>query len=393
MDLLDFLNYRPQLPVLVLLIVCGAMLLVQLIYYFVVYGGMLRHIRKSKKHPIQPVTEKQGVSIVLVANNNGEALRDGLLQFLEQDYETFEVVVVNENSSDDTEYVLFILKENYPNLTVINLGKNDNKFDSYKFSLSIGIRSAKYSNVLLTNVASKPKGFNWLSEMMNPVNGNQNIKITSGICLREESKGLRKSIERYSQARNYIKLISFTLAGNVYSACGMNMIYDKDFFISKSGFIPQYAINCSQEDYFVHRHGTKTNTAMVLNEHSFVWLPKYDSFSTFVRMRVAESFSHKVLAMKDRFLLTLNPLAAFLFYAFAGVLLFMGFPWQYIVVAVLIKWISQITVYKKCTNRLTIKKGWFFVPFMEIFFFFFDAVIKLKTLFYRKKEKKIRWDK
>lgn len=393
MDLLDFLNYRPQLPVLVLLIVCGAMLLVQLIYYFVVYGGMLRHIRKSKKHPIEPVTEKQGVSIVIVANNNGEALREGLLQFLEQDYETFEVVVVNENSSDDTEYVLFILKENYPNLTVINLGRNDNKFDSYKFSLSIGIRSAEYPNVLLANVTSKPKNFNWLTEMMNPVNSNQNIKITSGICLREESKGLRKSIERYAQARNYINLISFALAGNTYSACGMNMIYDKDFFISKSGFIPQYAINCSQEDYFVHRHGTKTNTAMVLNEHSFVWLPKYDGFSTFVRMRVAESFSHKVLAMKDRFLLTLNPLAAFLFYVLAGGLLVMGFPWQYIVVAVLIKWISQIVVHKKCTNRLTIKKGWFFVPFMEIFFFFFDAVIKLKTLFYRKKEKKIRWDK
>ena len=47
-------------------------------------------------------------------------------QWLGKDFsrEIFEVVVVNDASKDETEYVLRVLQEIYPNLNVVNLFKN-----------------------------------------------------------------------------------------------------------------------------------------------------------------------------------------------------------------------------------------------------------------------------
>ena len=394
--MLDFLNYQFSLPTLILAISAGTVLLFQLIYYIAVYGRMLSFFRKKKKHKYDDTVAEgmhQGVSVVIVSNNSGDALKDGLLQILEQEYPLFEVLVVNENSTDDTEFILYVLKENYPNLTVINLGLNANKYESFKFSSAIGIRSAKYPNVLLTDVNCMPKSYNWLSQMMNPVNNNRYKNIVTGICLREDSKGLAAALERYDQAISYMNLISYTLCGNAYTSCGMNMIYNKDFLINNGGFISQYTNSCNQEDYFVHRHSSKHNTALVVDEQAFLYLPAYRNFKTFFRVKFATSLSHKALAAKDKILLALNPVTSFLYYVFAALLLILLFPWQYIVISLVIKWTVQIIYCKKCMAKLNIKKNWWAVPFMEIFFFFFNFIIRLKVLFYRKREKKIRWDK
>ncbi len=177
--MLDFLNYRLDLIDLVLLVCVGVVFIYQIAYNII----CLCNFNKKKRTPTTS-NNKQGVSVIIVTNNSADALKTGLLQILEQDYPLFEVVVVNENSTDDTEFVLYVLKKNYSNLTVINLGKNDNNFESYKFSLSIGIRSAKYSYCLLTNVSCTPQGYNWLDKMMEPVNSNNQCKIVTGIVSR-----------------------------------------------------------------------------------------------------------------------------------------------------------------------------------------------------------------
>lgn len=387
--MLEFLDYRLNLTTLILVICTSISIMFQLIYYITcLYNFKKKEHKQVTKLPIQ------GVSVVLVTNNNAEALKQSLLQILEQDYPSFEVVVVNENSTDDTEFVLYVLKNNYPNLTVINLGKNDNNFDSYKFSLAIGIRSAKYSYCLLTDVSCIPQSYNWINRMMRVVNEDLDKKIVTGIVQREMSKSsLLNAIIKYDEVRDCINLIGYTNLGNAYTSCGMNMIYEKNFFISKGGFIDQYSRSCKQEDYFVHRYADKLNTSTVPVKDAKLLLPAIDSFQTFCRIKFATSLSHKVLAIKDKILLALNPFMSFLFYILMSLLLFFAFPWQYILFFIVVKWILDIIVVKQCMNKLDVKKIYWVSPLLEIFFFFFNFIIRIRVLFYRKKEKKIRWNK
>jgi len=387
--MLDFLTYRLDLITLIILITTGVIFAYQIAYNII----CLSNFNRKTNHP-NISDNKQGVSVIIVTNNSADALKTGLLQILEQDYPLFEVIVVNENSTDDTEFVLYVLKKNYTNLIVINLGKNDNNFESYKFSLSIGIRSAKYSYCLLTNVSCTPQSYNWLDKMMNPINTNNQNKIVTGIVLREKSKyALLNAMIKYDESINCVNLISYTNLGNAYTSCGMNMIYAKDFFISQGGFIAQYTKMCNQEDYFVHRYSTKKNTTTVVDKEARLLLPAINSFKTFFRTKFATSLSHKSLKNRSKILLASNPLASFLFYILLVILFFFSFPWQYILIFIVAKWISQIVFCTKQRQKTFAKKIVWIAPFMEIFFFFFNFIIRVRVLFYRKREKKIRWKK
>ena len=58
--------------------------------------------------------EEEGVSVILTCANKAELLRQNLEAFLEQDYPSFEVVVVDECSEDETQEVLSELQKKYP---------------------------------------------------------------------------------------------------------------------------------------------------------------------------------------------------------------------------------------------------------------------------------------
>ena len=59
---------------------------------------------------------EEGVSVILTCSNKAELLRQNLEAFLKQDYPSFEVVVVDECSEDETQEVLSELQKKYPHL-------------------------------------------------------------------------------------------------------------------------------------------------------------------------------------------------------------------------------------------------------------------------------------
>ena len=63
---------------------------------------------------------------------------------------TYEVVVVNDNSVDDSKYILQELKKTFKSLNVVELTQEAKLISGKKYPLSIGIREAKHE-VLITD--------------------------------------------------------------------------------------------------------------------------------------------------------------------------------------------------------------------------------------------------
>ena len=57
-----------------------------------------------------------GVSVIICAKDESEDLAKNLPSFLEQDYPTFEVIVVNDQSVHGTKYLLQDFEKKYKNL-------------------------------------------------------------------------------------------------------------------------------------------------------------------------------------------------------------------------------------------------------------------------------------
>ena len=69
--------------------------------------------------------DKQGFSIIMTAYNQADELKENLPAYLSQTYEPgYEVIVVDETSSDDTPDVLKLYKQDYPILYTTFLPKH-----------------------------------------------------------------------------------------------------------------------------------------------------------------------------------------------------------------------------------------------------------------------------
>ena len=75
--------------------------IIQMLYYLLVFSKLAFYTEDNKEN-----TEHQPVSVIISAHNEDYNLQKNLPAILDQDYPDFEVVVVDDGSTDDTPGVL-----------------------------------------------------------------------------------------------------------------------------------------------------------------------------------------------------------------------------------------------------------------------------------------------
>ena len=167
---MDFSHILTEPYILTLTILMAASLIILCIYYAIFHFRVGRY-KGPKKKNTAPATSSPcpPVSVVLTAQNDAEWLKTNLVYLLEQDYPDFEVVVVDYMSKDETQFVLKILSENYPNLKVVPLAGNANGYRGKKYPMSIGIKSAKSDILVFADPNCRPidlTNFSWLRQVV-----------------------------------------------------------------------------------------------------------------------------------------------------------------------------------------------------------------------------------
>ena len=104
----------------------------------------------------------QPVSVIICAKNEEYNLSNNLESILQQEYSNFEVIVVNDQSIDNTYIFLEKLEKKYPNLVIVNIDTHINHYPGKKFPLTLGIKTAKYNYLLLTDADCIPNSKKWI---------------------------------------------------------------------------------------------------------------------------------------------------------------------------------------------------------------------------------------
>jgi len=133
--------------------------------------------------------------------DNGSDLEQHLPAFLTQTYEPgYEVIVVDESSTDDTDDVLKLLKQQYPHLYTTFLPKPDIHITRKRLALTIGVKASKNEWIIFSDVNAFPLDENWLQTI------DDNLGSTSDIMLgRYKKDKLQMSLfEDLEVVSNYI---------------------------------------------------------------------------------------------------------------------------------------------------------------------------------------------
>ncbi|MCK4879552.1 MAG: glycosyltransferase [Bacteroidales bacterium] len=217
--------------------------------------------RKKKKSSSTP-----GISVIICAKNEVKNLEYFLPHVLQQDYPEFEVVVVNDSSTDDTEQLLMQLTAQFKQLRFTSIPANDRLMRGKKLALTIGMKSAKYDFVLLTDADCYPVSDQWLKSMGAHFSGDK--KIVLGYGGYERKKGLLNQLIRYETTFTAIQYLSYAIKGRPYMGVGRNLAYEKALFFDNKGFAGHYHLLSGDDDLFVNENATRLNSAVEFSPES-----------------------------------------------------------------------------------------------------------------------------
>lgn len=249
---------------------------VQLIYWLGIFPKTARHVP-----PAPPPVAPAPVSIIICARNEAENLRANLPYFLNQDYPDFEVIVVNDASSDNSLEILLEFKRKNPNLRIAYLTTKVSR--GKKAALSKGIKAAKNNILLLSDADCRPASSKWLEHMQAFIRDPVEIGLGYSPYIRE--KGILNAYVRFETVYSAIQYISFAFVGMPYMGVGRNLIYRKHLFHEAGGFDDHMDVTSGDDDLFINAVATPANTRVILSPEAFVFSRAKSSWRGYYRQK------------------------------------------------------------------------------------------------------------
>jgi poly-beta-1,6-N-acetyl-D-glucosamine synthase len=301
--------------------------------------------------------ERVPASIIICAKNEDHNLPEFLPMILTQDYPDYEVVVVDDCSSDNTPDVLREFEKKYKHLKVITVKEDKKHHHGKKFAVMVGIKGAKHEHLLFTDGDCKPAGPQWLKKMMQDFSGKTEIVL--GYSKYEKLPGLLNKLIRFDTFHIALQYLSFAKAGNAYMGVGRNLAYKKSLFFKHKGFATHYHIESGDDDLFVNQAATGTNTCAEISPESFTVSCVKKTWKSWMEQKRRHLTTWTEYKLTDKILLGIYPFAQFLFWILFCALLVIyrqkEFPEtdMYILLFLFsIRIIVQAVIYKLAMDRL-----------------------------------------
>jgi len=349
------------------IIFCALMVvtIIQVFYYLFFFRRLAYYTPKEKQQ-----SQQHPVSVIVCARDEAANLAENLPAILEQSYSsTHEVMVVNDNSEDDSKYVLEELQKKYKKLQLIDLTQEAKLIKGKKYPLSIGIREAKHEVVLLTDADCVPASDQWIYKMQDAFAPGVEIVLGYGAYIKE--RGLLNKLIRFETFHTALQYFSYALAGKPYMGVGRNLAYRRELFLRNKGFSSINNIPSGDDDLFINRVANKRNTAIVLDPESFTLSMPKQTWREWKRQKNRHYTTGKFYKTTHKFLLGLYTASFFLFYPLLAASFFF-FDWRLTVIPFGIRFFSQAIIMDKAMKKLKEDDlmPWFWLLDIWMFFYY-----------------------
>ncbi|MGO1242522.1 MAG: glycosyltransferase, partial [Sphingobacterium sp.] len=354
-----------------------------LYYILFVYGKLA--VQKVK--PYQDNSEKPPVSVIISAFNEQDNLSEFLPIILEQQYPRFEVIVVNDCSSDDSQWVLKEFVKKYPDkLRVIEIKEHIRLKNTKKFTLTMGIKGAQYEHLLFTDADCQPSSSNWISEMAGAFTEEKEIII--GYSPYFKFPGFLNKVIRFETSHTAMSYLSYAIKRNAYMAVGRNLAYKKSLFFKSKGFTKHMHIKSGDDDLFVNQNANRKNVNITIHPDAHVYSKPKETWKSYYRQKARHAGASVLYKGRHKRMLATQLISALLFYVMTLVCLIMNpYLWFLPLGAYILRLLSQLIIFSSIYRKLDVRDLLLWLPVLDLVYYFY---ICLNGLFNRRK-KEIAW--
>jgi glycosyltransferase involved in cell wall biosynthesis len=216
--------------------------------------------------------------VVICAHDELENLQAALPLILGQDYydedgkAAFEVIVVNDRSTDGTSDWLGAMMKKYSQLRVVGLNESmPGLFPGKKHALAKGVEASRHDIVLMTDADCRPASPQWIKWMAYPFS--KGMDIVAGHGDFDDAPGWLNRFIRCETAHTYALYAGFCRRGKPYMAVGRNLACRKALLLQAQRSPLWKKTASGDDDMLIRLCADKDN--MVVNAH-----PDSVTFST-----------------------------------------------------------------------------------------------------------------
>lgn len=360
------------------LLVC---LLIQWVYYLGFFTRLFRYARKCRKGKVAFNETYPPVSVIVCARNESLNLEAYLPILLEQDYPEYEVIVVNDRSTDDTEDTLKLLGYKYPHLKTTFIPDRARFIDSKKMAVTLGIKSASNDLLLFTDADCYPRSKKWLQLMAR--NFTDQTQIVLGYGAYTYKKGFLNFLIRFDTLTIGIWYLNMALGRRAYMGVGRNMGYRQGFFLQTSGFTKHLNLQSGDDDLFINENSQKGNTRIEIDAQSVTLSTPKESFDLWLQQKSRHLSTSNYYRWSNKLFIGIELLSRLGFYGLLIATACLCYPFGLAVAGLvfLLRNVVQVSVINATAKQLGEKKFYFGVTLLDILLPLINLFLHIKRLF------------
>ena len=246
----------------------GVLFVIQILYYFCLYNRI--HLRNCavKRSNVHFSQELPPVSVIICAREESENLRRNLTAVLEQDYPQFEVIVINDGDTDESEDYLTLLEEKYPHL-YHSFVPDSSRYISRKKTCRNTRHQSKQIRLARLYRSQLPTAKQPMATLL-ARNFTSRTQVVLGYSGYERGRGWLHKRIAFDNLFTSMRYLGFALAGSPYMGIGRNLAYRKELFYREKGFSAHLNLQRGDDDLFVNHIATAENTRVETDADAIV---------------------------------------------------------------------------------------------------------------------------
>jgi poly-beta-1,6-N-acetyl-D-glucosamine synthase len=315
--------------------------------------------------PVEGKEGKEPVSVIICARNEAENLSNFLPSVLEQDYPSYEVIVVNDCSEDSSDDVLGQFLMRYPHLRISSINKDPKFTHNKKFAQFIGIKAATNEILIFTDADCQPESSKWLSYMASNFDNNTDFVLGYGGYLYK--KGMLNMYIRFDSMFIAIQYLGMAIRGIPYMGVGRNLAYRRTMFFRNKGYGAHNHIISGDDDLFINSNASKANTKVEFRPGSHTRSVPSLTTAEFIKQKQRHFITAKFYRTGHKLLLLVEPFTRMLFYVMFTVIVSILYLWPYALAVFGLKLAIQIVVLGLVQKKLNERGLLLFSLFFDIF--------------------------
>ncbi len=319
-----------------------------------------------------PVTQPSGktpISVIVCAKNEAENLERFIPAILKQNYPDFEVVIINDASTDNTLEIIKHFQNKDSRVKLVDVQNNEAFWGKKKYALTLGIKKALNPYLLFTDADCAPETDLWIENMTSHFQEEKSIILGYGGYFKEKFSLLNKLI-RFETLFTAIQYFSYAKLGIPYMGVGRNLAYTTSEFYAQNGFATHLHVRSGDDDLFVNQAATNDNTAICFNKEAITRSIPNLTFRGWYNQKRRHVSTARLYKPLHQFLLgTFFVTQLFFWVLVIGLLLFQVY-WEVVLAIFLIRLVIQYIVFWKSAKKLNEMDIVWMIPLLDLFLVF-----------------------